>query len=498
MSFKGRIIGLVLIILNGVSGILYTFYYSESIEMKSIILMVIQLPLGWYLGKQFDKVHFLNNKLQQMAYHDYLTGLPNRSMLANYFETALYNNKLMGIMYIDLDRFKFINDTMGHDIGDQLLIQVSKRISENVRERDVVVRQGGDEFIVLLEDVSESEVKEIAELIIHHFNTPFSLQGRNYLTSPSIGISMYPIDGQDLNTLTKHADTAMYMSKKRGKNNYHFYIQQDEDILNRALKLERGLKAALENNEFSINYQPKVNLENENIFAVEALLRWNHPEMGFISPLEFIPIAEATGMILPIGNWVLKEACKQNKLWQESGSWIKMNVNVSNLQFEDQFFVEKVKRALTESQLAPEYLGLEVTESVIANISHSSAIIQELKTLGIKISIDDFGTGYSSLSVLNNLPIDVIKIDKSFVDEMLLNPNTALVVKTIIEMGKNLKFDLIAEGIENKQQAQFLIENGCIYGQGYFYSRPLPAVDVEKLLPKNYNMYLEDLVVVTT
>jgi diguanylate cyclase (GGDEF)-like protein len=439
LPYKGRIIAFIIMIINGFVDIFYSISSKGFVEIKTlIILFLIEIPMGWFIGKQFDKVKYLNNKLQHMAYHDSLTGLPNRYKLANDFQKALTNSKLnnrrFAVLFIDLDRFKFINDTMGHDTGDKLLIQVSNRLKGNVRSGDVVARQGGDEFIILLENIAPTEVTSIAERIVNSFNIPFILEGEEYFSSPSIGISLFPKDGKDFNTLIKNADNAMYVSKSRGKNTFYFYNQENNENLDRRFKLERGLKTALENNEFTLHYQPKVELKTGNIYGAEALIRWNHPEFGLVSPTEFIPITEETGMILPIGNWILREACKQNKRWHEAGIEILVSVNVSSLQFEDRSFIEKVKKAIAESQLAPEYLRLEITESVMQNIKHSAAIIHELKNIGVKISVDDFGTGYSSLSILNNLPIDIIKIDKSFVNEMIANTNTASLVKTMIEI----------------------------------------------------------------
>ena len=445
-------------------------------------------------GVAYDisKRKIMEEKLQHIAYHDKLTGLANRTMLIQSLQEALVrcNRKKqeLAIMFIDLDRFKFINDTLGHDTGDELLRQVSHRLNASVRKGDIVARQGGDEFIIVIEDTDQIEVKEIAERILNKFTTPFILKGEELFTSPSIGISFYPIDGQDTNALIKNADTAMYLAKKRGKNNYQFYIHEDQHILERKIQLERGLKTAIMNNEFALNYQPKVNLKTGNIYGVEALLRWKHPKLGLVPPVEFIPIAEETGMIIPIGKWVLNEACKQNKKWQSDGIWVDMAVNASSLQFEDKRFAELVKAALVGNELSPEYLSLEITESVMQNIKQSSATIHELKRIGVKVAIDDFGTGYSSLSVLNNIRIDSVKIDKSFVNEIMSNSNTASLIKTMIEMGGNLKFDIIAEGIENESQAEFLIQNGCLFGQGYFYSPPLKNGEIEMLLKNEKNV----------
>ena len=427
----------------------------------------------------------LEEKLKNIAYHDNLTGLPNRTML-NYglqsaFERCKQHHHMLAVLFIDIDRFKMINDRLGHDAGDKLLIQVSDRLVKNV-DGGVVARQGGDEFILYIENTSMDQVKQVAENITHDFTTPFYIEGEEFYITPSIGISIYPKDGQDITSLMKHADSAMYWAKKRGRNNYQFYIPEDKNVVDRKLKLEQGIKKALHNNEFELHYQPKIHLKTGKIYGVEVLLRWEHPELGQISPIEFIPIAEELGMIVPIGNWVLKEACKQNKKWQSSGIMIKVAVNVSSIQFEDIDFIKKIKKVLSESQLSSEYLGLEITESVMQNISHSATVLQKLRNLGVKISIDDFGTGYSSLSVLNHLPINLVKIDKSFINQIVTNSNTAALVKTMIKMGENLHFDLIAEGIEEVEQVEFLIQNGCKFGQGYYYSRPLPASEVTSIL----------------
>jgi diguanylate cyclase (GGDEF)-like protein len=414
-------------------------------------------------------------------------------MLDKYLEEAIKNsektNQELFIMFIDLDRFKFINDTMGHKMGDILLIQVSERLLKSVREGDIVARQGGDEFLILLKNTNLYGVKKIAEGIINSFTSPFLLEGEEFFTSPSIGISVYPKDAHDKETLTRHADSAMYMAKKRGKNNFQFYNSENEELRQRNIKVEQGLKRALVNKEFQIHYQPTVELKTGKIFCVEALLRWTQPELGKIAPTEFIPIAEEIGMIVPIGSWVLHEACKQNKRWQESGITICVAVNVSAIQLEDPHFVEIVNDTLFKSQLSPEYLILEITESVMKNITNSNSIINKLKNLGVKIAIDDFGTGYSSLSVLNKFTIDLVKIDKSFVNEITTSTNAASLIKTMIEIGENLEFNLIAEGIENGQQADFLTKNDCRFGQGFLYSPPRPADEVESLLIRQYIMH---------
>ncbi|TVP82257.1 MAG: EAL domain-containing protein [Alkalicoccus sp.] len=428
----------------------------------------------------------MEEKLESFAYYDSLTGLPNR----RYFKQAAgkaierchESPEKLAVMFIDLDRFKFINDTMGHDVGDELLKKVSHRISQSVREVDVVARHGGDEFIILFEEIEESEARDIATRILDQFSSPFLLEGAKFFTTPSIGISVYPKDGKDIEMLIKHADNAMYLAKERGKNNFQFYIYEDKDVIDRKVKIERGLNDALTNDELELHYQPKIHLPSGKAYGVEALIRWRHPELGMIPPIEFISIAEKTGFIKKIGDWVIQEACTRAKLWQSDGLSVKMAVNVSSVQFEDDFFVDKIRQVLKESELSPEYLGLEITESVMHNLERTTVTLQELKKLGVKVSVDDFGTGYSSLNVLSRLPIDLVKIDQSFIRDVLTDPNKASLVKTMIAMAEDLEFDLIAEGIENELQVNFLMEHGCHLGQGYLYSPPLPAVEIEKIL----------------
>ncbi|MGO4886319.1 EAL domain-containing protein [Anaerobacillus sp. MEB173] len=429
-------------------------------------------------------------KIKYMAYHDSLTDLPNRYMYSEKLEEAVEHcqkcNQTLAVLFIDLDRFKFINDTMGHEAGDTLLKQVAHRLTNCVRERDLVARLGGDEFAILLEKIDENHVRNVSQRILQAFSTPFMINNKNFYTTPSIGISLCPRDGQKKELLNSKADRAMYLAKKNGKNTYQFYMEDNEEVLERKIRIEQDIRKAIENNEFYLVYQPKLHIDTGEIYGVEALVRWKHPELGLISPVEFIPIVEESGLIVSLGKWILDEACRQNKLWKDCGIHIKMAVNVSALQFEDRRFVDIVNQTLFKHRLPPHYLGLEITESVMQNISKSTAIIHDLKTLGVKISIDDFGTGYSSLSVLSNLPIDNVKIDKSFVNEITTRRTTASLIKTMIEMGEHLEFNLIAEGIEKKEQVDFLINNGCRLGQGYYYSPPLPAAEVENLLKKKW------------
>ncbi|GIN20955.1 MAG TPA: bifunctional diguanylate cyclase/phosphodiesterase [Bacillus bacterium] len=425
-------------------------------------------------------------KMNYMAYYDQLTGLPNRMKFQSTLrEAVLRNNKSnhqLAVMFIDLDRFRLVNDTLGHQYGDSFLIKVGERLVENVPSDMLIARHGGDEFVILLENTDKLKVKKVAEQILNLFMKPFVINEKEFFTTTSIGISLYPDDGHDVGTLMKHAYKAMHLAQKNGYNNYQFFVHQVDTVQDRKIRIEQGLKKALHHNEFELYYQPQVHLESGRIVGVEALLRWKHPELGNVFPYEFIPIAESTGMIIPIGKWVIQEACKQIRRWQSEGIRVKIAVNVSALQFEDHQFIELINESLSKNLLPPKYLELEITESVMQKINQSYTIIGKLKNIGIKVSIDDFGTGYSSLSVLSSLPIDAIKIDKSFVRKMMTDSNTASVVKTIIEMGSNLSFNLIAEGIETEEQREFLLENGCHLGQGYLYSPPVTKGEIEKLL----------------
>lgn len=426
-------------------------------------------------------------QINYMAHHDPLTGLPNRYSLNSCLKQSLERNKrkkqMIAIMFIDLDRFKIINDTMGHNFGDRLLQQISKRLKTCLHREDIVFRYGGDEFIIMLENVNRKEASEVAQKIVNEFSYPFMFDSQKIFISSSIGISIYPTDGEDMEMLIRNADMSMYHAKAQGRNNYKFYTPNLYDEVSSKMKLENGLRKALENDEFTIYYQPQVELNSERIVGMEALIRWQHPELGLISPSEFIPIAEETGLIVPLGKWILKNACKQNKDWQESGfSSITVAVNISNYQIKDKDFIDTVIQALKESQLDPQYLELEITESIMQNIKETTLILDELKMIGVKIAIDDFGTGYSSLSVIKDLTFEKLKIDKSFINDILTNPKISALVKTIIDMGQNLNINVIAEGIEEERQVIFLKQNKCIFGQGYFFSRPLPAKDISKIL----------------
>ncbi len=423
--------------------------------------------------------------IHQMAYYDSLTGIPNRNKFKQELGNILKNeaNKSFAILFLDLDRFKTINDTKGHSTGDMILKQVAIQLKNVLAEDGEVFRQGGDEFIILVDNTNKDEVVKIAERILQVFTKPLSIGENDYFVTPSIGISMYPIDGDDQDTLIKHADTAMYLAKERGKNNYQFYDPLLDEIAYRKVELEDGLRRAIELNELTLHYQPKVNLETGKVPGVEALLRWNHKDLGTISPTEFIPLAEESGLIIPIGKWVIKKACEQSKQWENSQVGIlPIAVNLSVRQIQDTAIVEDIKSIIDEVGIPPNRLELEITESIMQDDECSIGVLYALQKMGIGISIDDFGTGYSSLSKLRYLPIDTLKIDKSFVDDIGNFNNQGSIVKAIIDMGQNLNFNIIAEGIETEEQVKFLYKNSCQIGQGYYYSKPLPADELERFL----------------
>jgi diguanylate cyclase (GGDEF)-like protein/PAS domain S-box-containing protein len=457
------------------------------VEMSAMPILYEGRMAEQIVGRDLTQRKKAEKTIKYMAYYDVLTGLPNRNMVRKHLKDSLSKgNERVAILFLDLDRFKIINDTKGHRFGDLLLKVVASRLKNAVKEQGLVSRQGGDEFIIVLKELEKDQVSEIADRILEEFATGITIEGQEFFVTPSIGISMAPEDGQDEETLIKHADTAMYLAKDRGKNNYQFYTNQLHGLSSRKMELENGLRKALEQNQLALHYQPQVNLETGAIIGVEALVRWIHPENGIISPAEFIPLAEETGLIVPLGKWVLEKAAAQNKDWQEKGyKPIPMSVNISVRQLQDDNFIDSVKQVLADTQLAPKFLDFEITESVMQNSEKTALILDQLKELGITLAIDDFGTGYSSLSLLKHFPIDKIKIDKSFVDDIIHHSNQGAMVKTIIDMGHNLQFEVIAEGVEEQEQVTFLLKNGCKVGQGYHFSRPLPVKEMEELLHKN-------------
>lgn len=425
--------------------------------------------------------------MENLAYVDPLTNLPNRNYMKKWVteKQHLADTKIT-ILFIDIDRFKTINDHFGQDIGDQVLIALAKRLEACVGKEPLIFRYDGEEFIILLENHSREDTNRLVNQILHTIRQPVRIDYHELLLTASIGISSgHPFLAERdattvLEELVKKADTAMYHAKKQGRNNFQFHSDNQIRELDRDYQIELEVTDALERNEFSLVYQPLINLKTNKIVGVESLLRWDNRLLGKVSPMEFIPVLEETGLIVPVGKWILHSVCHQMMSWQQQGLFLqRVSVNVSPLQFRDPYFIADLKEILHEAQLDASYLELEITEGTLLDIEDSTKKLHDLQELGVKVSIDDFGTGYSSLSYLKQLPIDTLKIDKSFIDD--LDRDGKIIVNTIISMGKNLQFRIIAEGIENSDQFKYLQEQQCHEGQGYFFSRPVNSERIEEL-----------------
>ncbi len=431
--------------------------------------------------------------IKYQAYHDALTKLPNRYLLYDRLNMnishAHRNQEKLAVMLLDLDRFKRINDTMGHPAGDILLQEVALRLKDSLREGDTVSRLGGDEFCIILEDIKHVEnALKVAQKIFKAFSKPFILRDHELYVTTSIGVSIYPNDGVDVDTLIKNADTAMYEAKGQGRNNVRLYTASMNDEAIKRLAIENEIIKGLEREEFVVYYQPQLCLETNKIIGAEALIRWQHPELGFLLPGKFIHIAEETGLVELLGNWVLLTSCRQNKQWQEKGYHaINMSVNLSAMQFQQKSLLKTVNAALKEVGLSASYLDLEITESsAIQDPDFAIALLKELKKNGLQISMDDFGTGYSSLALLNRLPIDRLKIDRSFISNIVNDVEKQAIVSAIIAMAKTLGLRVVAEGVETKEQMAYLRDHHCDEIQGYLISPPVKTEDFEALLIK-YN-----------
>jgi diguanylate cyclase (GGDEF)-like protein/PAS domain S-box-containing protein len=428
-------------------------------------------------------------RIQYLATHDGLTGLPNRVMFTQLLglsiETARRYGRRLAVLFIDLDRFKVINDTLGHEAGDVLLRELGGRLRECLRASDVVARLGGDEFVVLLQEIGDpAQAASVARNILSVVMKPVVILGQECRVTASIGVCLHPDDGQDDQSIMKNADMAMYLAKEEGKNNFQFFTSRMKPHSIERLALETNLRRALELHEFSLHYQAKVNFKSGAITGVEALLRWYNPELGSVSPARFIPLAEETGLIVPIGKWVLRTACAQSVAWQKQGlPPVRMSVNLSMRQMNDEGLVREIEAVLAETGLDPEFLELEVTESTIMhNAERAVRVLTAIKDLGVKLAIDDFGTGYSSLAHLKRFPIDTLKVDRSFIREVPNDAEDKAIAEAIIAMGKTLSLTVVAEGVETPEQQAFLSEKLCDEMQGFYFSTPVAAQDFAELL----------------
>lgn len=427
--------------------------------------------------------------IQYQAFYDLLTGLPNRTLFNDQLLQSLANasrsRNMVAVMFLDLDRFKTINDTLGHAVGDQLLQQVAQRVAARLREGDTFSRWGGDEFTLLLPQISCSEqVAKIAQRILDALQEPFNLEHHELYITSSIGIALCPCDGEDIQTLLRNADAALYHAKKQGRNNYQFYIPAMNSHAQELLELENRLHHALKQGEFVLYYQPQVNINTGELTGIEALVRWQHPELGLVPPETFIPIAEENGLIVPINEWVLWTACNQNKAWQDAGiSSLRVAVNLSPRQFQQSNLVPTVAWILEETGLAPQFLELEITETIIIqNVDFARTMLYDLKAMGIHITMDDFGTGYSSLGYLKKLPFHTLKLDQSFIEELADDPHDKAIISAVIALGQGLNLRVIAEGVETQEQMELLRSLNCEQIQGYLFSRPLPVEEATKFL----------------
>lgn len=481
---------------------LFKVYKKQIVVIVFVILLVFFILSGWNkqlateVEKRTSELEEANKNLishqeqiYKLAYYDAITDLPNRLYLAKIFTDTLEETKKKGnklaVLYFDIDRFKDINDTLGHDTGDHILNLVGKRIENIIKDGDILARFGGDEFLILMKDIEdENEVVEFAKQVLDKMSQPFLMNRYKHFLTASVGVSIYPEGGKDLTTLVKNADMAMYRAKKGGGNNFYVYNKELSDIEINKVKTISQLRRAVERNEFELYYQPKIDMNLGKVHGMEALIRWNNPDEGLIGPNKFIPIAEEMGLILPIGEWVLREACRQNKEWLDKGYQpIRVSVNISGMQFQQKDFVDIVKNVLEDTGIESQYLELEITESIaMIDIKYTIEVLKKLKSLGVYISIDDFGTGYSSFSYLKEMSVDELKIDRTFIMDVNTNTKNMSIVKAIIHLAHELNLEVTAEGAETEEHIQFLKENNCDKVQGYYYSKPVSSEEFEKFL----------------
>lgn len=449
------------------------------------------------LEKEVEERKRAEDRLAYLAFHDTLTDLPNRRLFLDRLGQSLsrlpWRNRVAGVLFIDVDRFNQVNSTLGHALSDQFLKVVAQRIQSCLRSGDTIARMGGDEFGILLADLARSEdVSKVTQKILEVLSKIFLINGHELFVTVSIGISLFPSDGKDPETLLKRAENAMFRVKSHGRNNYQFYSPSLNAEAFETLAMETSLRYALERRELLLHYQPQVDLRTGRIMGMEALLRWSHPDWGMVSPAHFIPLAEETGLIVPIGEWVLETACEQNRTWQLAGySPIMMSVNFSGRQFQEDKLADRIGGILKKTGLEAKYLELELTESILM---HKEGPFQktfnELHAMGVALSIDDFGTGYSSLSYLNRFPLKRLKIDQSFIRNLSIRPDDAVIVSAIITLAHSLRLQAVAEGVEKPEQLDFLQRHGCDIIQGYLFSRPVPAREANRLLAEGKHLAL--------
>ena len=439
--------------------------------------------------RDVSEARAISKRISYTAEHDLLTNLPNRILLNDRISQSIAlaqrHGRLLAVIFLDLDHFKHVNDSMGHSGGDKLLKCVAGRLVASVRSSDTVSRQGGDEFVILLSEIAHpQDATTSAEKLLHALSTPHTVDGHDLRISSSIGISVYPQDGEDAETLINKADMAMYHAKEQGRNNFQFFEAEMTAKAFRRQSIEDSLYRAIERSEFVLVYQPIVKLVTGEIAGVEALLRWQHPQQGLLSPDQFVQVAEQCGLIVPMGRWVMGEACRQAGEWRDAGlPEIVMSVNVSAVEFSDKLFLQGINKLLSDTRIEAGQLNLEVTEGVLMkDVGATAAVLRELKRIGVKLTVDDFGTGYSSLSYLRQFPIDGLKIDRSFVQQITDSSGDNGIVSAIIAMGESLGYLVVAEGIETGVQEQYLKSRGCAQGQGYLFSRPVPATQIALLL----------------
>jgi len=488
----------------------FVIVHERKVYYYEVRMMPLKHQAVIALVRDITERKLSEEQIAFLAYHDSLTELPNNRLfkerLQHGISQAERHNKMLAVMFLDLDRFKLINDTIGHSAGDELLKVTSNRLLEAVRKTDSVAlnvggannsvaRLGGDEFTILLEDVVNLQaVVHIAERIIESVSMPMMLERQEVHISTSIGIAVYPDDGEQADEILRHADAAMYHAKSQGRNNFQFYTESMNKSSVELLALENNLHKAIENNQLCLYYQPQVSVVSGQLVGMEALIRWRHPEKGFISPGTFIPVAEETGMIMRIGAWVIREACEQGVRWLREGHRLhKISVNLSARQLKDEGLPAQIENILKETGMPANKLGIELTESaIILDPDLALVRLQKIKQLGVSLSLDDFGTGYSSLSYLKRFPIDTLKIDQAFVRDVKVDHEDAALVKAIIAMAHGLGMDVIAEGVEMQEQLEFLGANACDTIQGFLFSRPLPAPEMEEMMAKRTGTFGQD------